>query len=106
MSLRAVYLAVDDVRIDHRTVVADDQVAQHMHHTGALIYFDHGCMSARGKSKLRSDQTVGAGNDVRIGVRESVIESLLQAALHAFGQEMLVVVDDAAELGEGDFLGR
>ena len=38
-------------------------------------------------------------------MRERVIESFLQTAFHAFRQQMLVVINDPPELGEGDFLG-
>ncbi|MNC91317.1 hypothetical protein D3C83_75550 [compost metagenome] len=55
---------------------------------------------------MRAHLAVGAGNDVRLGMGEGIVESRFQPGFHAFGDQMLVVVGDPAQLGEGNLLRR
>ena len=97
-----VNLAVDHIGIDHNAVVADDEIANHVDRAGVLVDFDDGGVSPGRKRELRPHHAIGAGHDVRLGVREHVVESHLQPRFHIVGDEMLVVVGNAAKFREGD----
>ena len=98
-------LSVDDVRVDHGAVVADDEIAQHFDFACGFVDFDDGGVSAGRECKLRPHQAIGVGDDIWLGVRKRVIERGLQARFHAVRNQMLVVVRDAAELGESHLFG-
>jgi hypothetical protein len=68
------------------------------------IDFDDRRVGAGGKCELGPDETIGAGDNVRFGMREGVVEGRLQAGFHVIRDQMLVVVRDPAKLREGDSL--
>ena len=54
MRRRAVDLAIDHVGVDHRAVIANDEIAQDFDFTRCFIDFYDRRVSARRKSKLRA----------------------------------------------------
>ena len=82
------------------------EIAQHFDFSCCSINFNHSRMSAGRESKLCAHQTIGAGHNIRFGVRERIIKGRVQACFHVVRNKMLVVVGDAAKLRKSDFLCR
>ena len=102
----AVDLPVDHIRVDHGAIVANDKIAQHFDFARGFVHFDDGGVGAGRECKLRPHQAIGVGDDIGLGMGKHVVECRLQSRFHIVGDEMLIVVGDAAKFGEGDLFCR